>query len=103
VTLISLKSCEDRGELPASLGENPEDAAAAAELYSLVRKAVAHLPHDERQIVERYYFGEKTIESSAEEVGIERTSASRLHMKAIATLGRTLRHVMKKTNPGKSA
>ena len=70
---------------------SPEDETARAEVAASVRGALSELPERERALVERHYYGGEAFEAIAEDLGISKSWASRLHDRAIATLGRALR------------
>ena len=70
---------------------SPEDVTARAEVAESVRGALSDLPERERALVERHYYGGEAFEAIAEDLGISKSWASRLHERAIATLGKALR------------
>ena len=69
----------------------PEDDAAGAELMGAVRAAVSRLPHAEKSLVERHYFGDATLEEAARELGLSKSWGSRLHTRAIEALTRDMK------------
>ncbi|EYF02404.1 sigma-70 family RNA polymerase sigma factor [Chondromyces apiculatus] len=71
--------------------DSPEERIASAEIAGVVRRAVQALPERERVLIERHYYGGERFDHIAEELGISKSRASRLHTQAIATLSRTLR------------
>jgi RNA polymerase sigma factor FliA len=77
-----------------SVGEDPgspEEVTSRAEVAASVRGALSDLPERERALVERHYYGGEAFDAIAEDLGISKSWASRLHDRAIATLGKTLR------------
>ena len=70
---------------------SPEEVTARAEVAASVRGALSDLPERERALVERHYYGGEAFEAIAEDLGISKSWASRLHDRAIATLGKALR------------
>ena len=70
---------------------SPEDVTARAEVAASVRGALSDLPERERALVERHYYGGEAFEAIADDLGISKSWASRLHDRAIATLGKALR------------
>ena len=70
---------------------SPEEVTARAEVAASVRDALEELPERERALVERHYYGEEPFDAIAEDLGISKSWASRLHDRAIATLGKALR------------
>jgi RNA polymerase sigma factor FliA len=73
------------------LGLTPEDALAQAQVASVVRAIVAALPDRERALIEHAYFHGRTLDQAADSMGITRSWASRLHARAIETMGREFR------------
>jgi RNA polymerase sigma factor for flagellar operon FliA len=71
-------------------GASPEDAAAHAELGSLLRGIVKALPNQERELVERSYFQGQTLDQAAASMGVSKSWASRVHARAIETMQRAL-------------
>lgn len=75
--------------------ESPEEHAAAAELSVALRRAVAELPARERALIERHYYGGERFDRIAEDLGISKSWASRLHAQGIEQLGRALRRSLR--------
>jgi len=67
----------------------PEDEAIREDLKARVRAAIAEQPDQERRMLERYYFEEKTLEDASG--GLSRSWSSRLLAQAVAALARSLR------------
>jgi RNA polymerase primary sigma factor len=79
------------GDLIASDGPGPSDAAEATELEHAVADALSRLTGEERQVVE-LRFGlrdgrERTIEATSRELGVSRDRARQLEEAAMRTLG----------------
>jgi RNA polymerase sigma factor for flagellar operon FliA len=55
-----------------------------------VRAAVARLPEKERQLMELYYFEERTLEEAGKALGLSKSWACRLHARAVDLLRETL-------------
>lgn len=70
---------------------SPEEVTSRAETAASVRGALSDLPERERALVERHYYGGEPFDTIAEDLGISKSWASRLHERAIATLGKALR------------
>lgn len=70
--------------------EGPEERAARAELAEVVRRAVCALPERERALVERHYYGGERFDRIAQDLGISKSRASRLHAHAIEALSQAL-------------
>ncbi|MGK3996142.1 sigma-70 family RNA polymerase sigma factor [Sorangium sp. So ce1024] len=71
--------------------DTPEESASRAELAHAVRAAVRELPERERALVERHYFDGERFDQIAQDLGISKSWASRLHTQAIERLGERLR------------
>lgn len=71
--------------------ESPEESASRAELAQAVRRAVQELPERERALVERHYFEGERFDRIAQDLGISKSWASRLHAQAIVRLSEQLR------------
>ncbi len=56
-----------------------------------VRLAVAALPEKERQLMEMYYFHDKTLEEAGSSLGLSKSWACRLHARAVHQLRRALK------------
>lgn len=68
----------------------PEDVVANTELSARLRAIVAALPDRERAIIERHYFGDETLEAAAASIGLSKSWGSRLHARAIESIGRAM-------------
>ncbi len=69
----------------------PEEVLSRAEVAASVRGALSTLPERERALVERHYYGGEPFDVIAEDLGISKSWASRLHERAITALGKALR------------
>jgi RNA polymerase sigma factor for flagellar operon FliA len=69
----------------------PEDLLADAEMLARVKEVVAQLPHQERTLVERHYFGGEQLDEAAASLGLSKSWGSRLHARAIEAIARALR------------
>jgi RNA polymerase sigma factor for flagellar operon FliA len=82
----------DDGEtISVSRFESPEEAASNAELRNIVMGAIAELPDNEAQLVRRHYIDGEHFEQVAEDLGLSKSWASRLHARAISRLSKRLR------------
>ena len=66
--------------------ESPEDTAVAASEAQRVRSLLATLPERERALVRGFYFEGRRFDEVAQDLGISKSWASRLHSKALARL-----------------
>ncbi|MGD0527060.1 MAG: sigma-70 family RNA polymerase sigma factor [Polyangiaceae bacterium] len=69
----------------------PEDLLGEAELMARVKAIVAQLPDQERTLVERHYFRGQTLDEAAASLGLSKSWGSRLHARAIESIGKELR------------
>ena len=72
-------------------GANPEQAYGQAELLSLIRSAISELPHEEAELVRRHYLEGARFDHVADELGLSKSWASRLHTRALTRLAKRLR------------
>ena len=68
-----------------------EDLLARAETVAAVRAAMADLPDQERHLVQRHYFDDVRFDLAAQEIGLSKSWASRLHGRAIESMTRHLK------------
>ncbi len=80
----------DHGE-PTDGAPSAEERFAEAELDASIRESIRRLPHAERALLERHYFDDVTFEQAASELGLSKSWASRLHARAVETVGRRLK------------
>jgi RNA polymerase sigma factor for flagellar operon FliA len=64
----------------------PDAAVDAGRMSSRVREAVAALPPKEKQLMELYYFADKTLEEAGAALGLSKSWACRLHARAVELL-----------------
>jgi RNA polymerase sigma factor FliA len=89
--VIGLVKRADGAARPEAEVPSPEDEAERAEIAAQVRRHVGALPERERTLVERHYFGGEPFDLIAQDLGISKSWASRLHERAISQLARDLR------------
>lgn len=68
----------------------PEDALEAEQIKAHVRSLITTLPDNERQLLENYYFNEWTLEQAGAALGLSKSWASRLLVKATESLTKRL-------------
>ena len=73
------------------LAASPEEQATRNELVDRVRAAIASRPDAERKLLERHYFDGLTFEDAAQEIGLSKSWASRLHARAIEAVAEDLK------------
>ena len=71
--------------------DSPEELVIRGEMARTLEHAVAKLPDREQALVQRHYFGEEQFDAIAQDLGISKSWASRLHAQAITALGKALR------------
>jgi len=74
---------------PATI-PTPEEAVGQAELTHVVKGVVGALPERERALIERHYFGGEPFDEIAQDLGISKSWASRLHERAILAVKRAV-------------
>ena len=88
---MGLSTCREDAMSVSDDSGSPEEVTARAEVAASVRGALSDLPERERALVERHYYGGEAFDEIALDLGISKSWASRLHERAIATLGKALR------------
>jgi RNA polymerase sigma factor for flagellar operon FliA len=69
----------------------PEALVMDREVLGLVQAIVEQLPPQERTLVERHYFAGETLDAIASSMGLSKSWGSRLHARAIESIGKELR------------
>lgn len=69
----------------------PEEAMGKAELMRLVTEAIEELPAQEAELVKRHYLQGDRFDRVAQELGLSKSWASRLHTRALGRLSKRLR------------
>lgn len=72
----------------------PDDRAIHRELCGKLRSLVDQLPSDARALIHKAYFEGLSLKEAAEQVGISKAWASRLHAKSLQQLARKLAREM---------
>jgi RNA polymerase sigma factor FliA len=70
---------------------DPEQSACARELAERLRQALVRLPCSERALIERHDLAGESLHEVARTLGISKSWATRLRVRAIARLARALR------------
>lgn len=73
--------------------DDPEQALGQAQLLTLIRQAITDLPAEEAELVRRHYLEGARFDHVAEELGLSKSWASRLHTRALGRLAKRLRGV----------
>jgi RNA polymerase sigma factor for flagellar operon FliA len=85
ITSLEAASTVADESLPA-----PDAAVDTGRLSRRVREAVAQLPDKERELMQLYYFADKTLEEAGAALGLSKSWASRLHARAVSLLREAL-------------
>jgi RNA polymerase sigma factor for flagellar operon FliA len=85
ITSLEAASTVADESLPA-----PDAAVDTGRLSRRVREAVARLPEKERELMQLYYFADKTLEEAGAALGLSKSWASRLHARAVGLLREAL-------------
>ncbi|MEO6599846.1 MAG: sigma-70 family RNA polymerase sigma factor [Polyangiaceae bacterium] len=92
--LIAPTAFGDSGERTLiDTAADPEQAYGEAQLLSVIRSAIADLPHAEAELVRRHYLEGARFDHVAIELGLSKSWASRLHTRALTRLAQRLRGV----------
>jgi len=84
---------EDGERTLVDTAENPEQAVGQAQLMVVIRAAIAELPKEEAELVRRHYLEGTRFDHVADELGLSKSWASRLHTRAMGRLAKRLRGV----------
>ncbi|MEZ4220280.1 MAG: sigma-70 family RNA polymerase sigma factor [Polyangiaceae bacterium] len=94
VGLVAHTARGDEGEhVGVAREDSPEEAVGRAELLQVVREAIADLPEQEAELVRRHYLEGDRFDHVAEELGLSKSWASRLHTRAMGRLAKRLRGI----------
>jgi len=92
--LIAPTAHDDEGQRTlVATSENPEEAYGSAELRDLLASAIGDLPHEEAELVRRHYLEGARFDHVAQDLGLSKSWASRLHTRALTRLAKKLRGV----------
>jgi RNA polymerase sigma factor for flagellar operon FliA len=92
--LIAPTAHGDDGERTlVATDENPEQAYGSAQLREVIQGAIAELPHEEAELVRRHYLEGARFDHVADELGLSKSWASRLHTRALTRLAKRLRGI----------
>jgi RNA polymerase sigma factor for flagellar operon FliA len=72
----------------------PDASLDTQRLSDRVREAITTLPPKERQLMELYYFADKTLEEAGAELGLSKSWACRLHARAVVLLREAMSDVL---------
>jgi RNA polymerase sigma factor for flagellar operon FliA len=75
----------------ALLSESPEEQVGRAEMAHVLRAFIGDLPDRERSLMERHYFGDEPFDLIAQDLGISKSWASRLHERAVEAVKLAMR------------
>ena len=66
---------------------------AGREISEKLRQTVDQLPPAERRLIRTIYFEGATLQQAADQLGISKSWASRMHAKVLEQMARTLRRL----------
>ena len=84
-------------DIAESTDKSPERQAQINEEQQKMREAMAKLPEKNRQVIQWYYFEEKSLEEIGQELGMSKSWICRVHAKSVELL----RDLMLTTNRSK--
>ena len=90
VYLTSLDSAEAI-QVEDTKNRLPEEAVGLEQARALVRKTIATLSDQERQLLELYYYRDMSLQEVGEQLGLSKSWTSRLHGRVIDKLHRMLK------------
>ncbi|MEO7111705.1 MAG: sigma-70 family RNA polymerase sigma factor [Polyangiaceae bacterium] len=70
---------------------SPEESAIRASLIDRVRASIDHLAENERDLLTRVYFEDQQLDETAKALGMSKSWASRVHVRALENLANDLR------------
>jgi RNA polymerase sigma factor for flagellar operon FliA len=76
----------DSAAAVATEGLSPETAVHYARIRERVRQAAAELGTEERALISRIYFHNMNLQEAADDIGLKKSWASRLHARALKIL-----------------
>lgn len=88
--LVAQQAYEGEEQVAVDPQPSPEDRSSREQLLAVVRAEISELPEQERLLIERHYFGGDRFDHVAQEMGLSKSWASRLHTRAIARLTKKL-------------
>jgi RNA polymerase sigma factor for flagellar operon FliA len=88
-SLLAVRSLEEGLETPDERS-SPEEQLARAQMLARMHEAVAELGDQERLLVQRYYFEDKTLLEVGKELGLSKSWTCRLHARVVEAIGKKL-------------
>jgi RNA polymerase sigma factor FliA len=85
---LSTGSVENKEDASAT---SPEEAAMRTSLLDRVRASIDQLAENERDLLTRVYFEDQQLDETAKALGMSKSWASRLHVRALENLASDLR------------
>ncbi len=71
-----------------------DEQLISGETTTLLKKAITALNEQERQVIEMYYYQDKSLQEIGESLGLSKSWTSRLHARIIEKLYRILERTM---------
>lgn len=98
---LAMASAEETALAIARQAEfNPEQLASERELLQRLREALERLPGRQRTLIERHDLGGESLPQVARSLGISKSWATRLRMRALGRMARDLKGVEGDDSPG---
>jgi RNA polymerase sigma factor for flagellar operon FliA len=88
-SMLSMRSLDEGLDAPDD-GGTPEEQVAHAQMLACMREAVAELGEQERVLVQRYYFEDKTLLEVGKELGLSKSWTCRLHARVVEAMRKKL-------------
>lgn len=89
--LVSEAALDEQGSSTAVASQpSPEECSSKRQLLELVQRGIESLPEQEALLIRRHYFEGERFDHVANELGLSKSWASRLHTRAIGRLTKRL-------------
>ncbi len=89
--LATTARIEDGHVVAVSPDEPADDVLAREQMLELIKSQIDKLPHEERELLRRHYFEGERFDQVADELGMSKSWASRLHTRAVGRLTQQFR------------
>ncbi len=90
ISLLDLDACDDARETALQVAGNQEEALRLSRITESLAKSIASLPTRERLVVSLYYEQELNMEEVGEVLGLDKSTISRTHGRALLMLRNAL-------------
>jgi RNA polymerase sigma factor for flagellar operon FliA len=96
LAVIFLASSDDQArsaDVADESASDPSDGMVQQETRAKLREAISSLPTEVAAVVRAVYFEDRTLKEAADQMGISKSWASRLHSRALEQLARQLKEI----------